>query len=114
MTLEDTLQEILALNADIEAVEKRVPPSQGADFSRWLERAEGINELITIINNWQSSLELGEGIVANLPSPELVEEVTTKVKAIEDPSLDALLNEMGTDFHSLSHALEVALWQPPG
>ena len=70
--------------------------------------------MITIINDWLSSVELEEGIVGNQPSPELAEEVTTKIKAIEDPSLDALLDKMGKDFHSLVHALEVALWQPPG
>ena len=109
LTLEDTRQEILALNAEMDALEKRVRPSQSADFSRWLERAEGINHLITDIDNWLVSVE-----EETEPSPELAGEVTAKIKAIEDPSLDALLDEMGTDFHSLLHALEVALWQPPG
>ena len=109
-TLEDTRQEIVALNAAIDALEKRVRPSQTADFSRWLERAEGINHLVTDINDWLASAEAEEAE----PPPELVEEVTTAIKAIEDPSLDALLVEMGTDFHSLLHSLEAALWQPPG
>ena len=114
LRLEDTRQEIAVMIAKIDTLEKQARPAQGGDFSRWLERAEGLNYVIKMINDWLSTVDLGEGVVENQPSPELAEEVTTKIKAIEDPSLDALLDKMGKDFHSLVHALEVALWQPPG
>jgi hypothetical protein len=80
------------------------------DFSRRLDRAERINDLTATLDGWLASMEAEDPV----PSPEFVEEITAKITAIGDPSLDALLQEMGTDFHSLLHALEVALWQPPG
>ena len=90
LTLEDTQAEIAALNAEIDALETRARPYQDDEFSRWLTRAEGINHLITDISNWLASAETEEAE----PPPELVEDVTTAIKALEDPSLDALLNEI--------------------
>jgi hypothetical protein len=55
LTLEDARQEILKLNADIDALKKRVSPSPGVDFSRWLDRAERINDLTAALDGWLAS-----------------------------------------------------------